>query len=358
MPNQLLLAALLLLLALLGGIVLQPFAVSVTWAGILAYVTWPLYRLLRRQFRGRDTVSAMIMTSFSVLVLIFPLLWLGVALQQEVSDGYRALAASGMRWAWTLPAPLRSIPWLGNRLQEWITLYTSDPAALNRQLMQWAQAWAGELVALVGDIGRNVAKIFFMVMTVFFLYRDGDQFGMQVRVVLKRFFGDRVLPYIHVAGVMTQAVAYGLFVTACSQGIVAGVGYRIVGLDAPVLLGALTAVAASIPVFGTFLVWGTAAIWLLVSGHLWDGLGLLAWGTLFVHPLDNLIRPLIITSATRIPFLLSLFGVLGGLRAFGLVGMFVGPVVLAVLVAIWREWAAPADMGSSDLAADGHPGST
>jgi predicted PurR-regulated permease PerM len=75
-----------------------------------------------------------------------------------------------------------------------------------------------------------------------------------------------------------------------------------------------------------------------MSGHLWNGIGLLAWGTLLVHPLDNIIRPLMITSATRIPFLLSLFGVLGGLRAFGLVGMFVGPVVLAVLIAVWREW--------------------
>ncbi|MBK4738595.1 AI-2E family transporter [Noviherbaspirillum pedocola] len=338
MPSHLLLAALLFLLALLGGIVLQPFAVSVIWAGILAYVTWPVYQLLRRKFPGRETITAMIMTAFSVLVLILPLLWLGVALQQEVSDGYRALVAGGSRWGWRLPEPVRNIPWLGNRIQEWIALYTSDPTALNRQVMQWVQAWAGELISLVGDIGRNAAKIVFMVLTVFFLYRDGDQLIMQVHVVLKRFFGDRVLPYLHVAGVMTRAVAYGLFVTACSQGLVAGIGYWIVGLDAPVLLGALTAVAASIPVFGTFLVWGVAAIWLLVSGHLWAGLGLLAWGTLFVHPLDNFIRPLMITSATRIPFLLSLFGVLGGLRAFGLVGMFVGPVVLAVLVAIWREW--------------------
>ena len=338
MPTPFLFVALLLGLALLGGLVLQPFLVSVAWASILAYVTWPVYRMLRRLFAGRDMLSASIMTSFSILVLVIPLLWVGIALQQEVTAGYRELVASDARWAWTLPDPIRRIPWLGSRLQEWITLYTGDPAALTRQLAQWAQAWTGELVSLVGDIGRNAAKIVFMVLTVFFLYRDGDQVVRQIQIVLTRFFGDRVLLYLQVAGVMTRAVAYGLFVTACSQGIVAGIGYQIVGLGTPVLLGALTAIAASIPLFGTFLVWGVAGIWLTMSGHLWNGIGLLAWGTLLVNPLDNIIRPLMITGATRIPFLLSLFGVLGGLRAFGLVGMFVGPVVLAVLIAVWREW--------------------
>ena len=338
MPSSTLFAALLLGLVLLGGIVLQPFLVSVAWACILAYVTWPLYRMLRRRLVGRDTLSAWIMTSFSVLVMVIPVLWIAIALQKEVAAAYRELIASGARWAWMLPEPIRRIPWLGGVLQEWLTLNTSDPAVLTRQLVQWAQAWTGEFISLAGDIGRNAAKTVFMVVTVFFLYRDGDRVVMQMRIVLTRFFGHRMLRYLQVAGVMIRAVAYGLFVTACSQGIVAGIGYQILGLRTPVLLGALTAVVASIPMFGTFLVWGLAGIWLVMSGHLWNGIGLLAWGTLLVHPLDNLIRPLMISNATRIPFLLSLFGVLGGLRAFGLVGMFVGPVVFAVLIAVWTEW--------------------
>ncbi len=128
-----------------------------------------------------------------------------------------------------------------------------------------------------------------------------------------------------------------LVATALLQGAVAGLGYWWAGLHAPVLLGAITALVAMIP-FGTPFVWGSIGTWLLIRGEVTAGIGLLLWGTLVVSWVDNLIRPLVISSATRIPFLLVMFGVLGGLAAFGLIGLFLGPVILAVLVAVWREW--------------------
>jgi predicted PurR-regulated permease PerM len=136
---------------------------------------------------------------------------------------------------------------------------------------------------------------------------------------------------------MTKAVVWGLVATALAQGALAGLGYWWAGVDAPVLFGAVTALVAMLP-FGAPFVWGSIGIWLLVSGNLTAGIGLLVWGALVVSWIDNLIRPLVISSATRIPFLLVLFGVLGGLAAFGLIGLFLGPVILAVLVAVWREW--------------------
>ena len=108
-------------------------------------------------------------------------------------------------------------------------------------------------------------------------------------------------------------------------------------MRAPVLFGAFTALIALMP-FGTPFVWGALGAWLLFTGKTLEGIGLLLWGTLVVSSVDNLIRPLVISSATHIPFLLVMFGVIGGLAAFGLIGMFVGPVIVAVLLALWREW--------------------
>ena len=141
---------------------------------------------------------------------------------------------------------------------------------------------------------------------------------------------------------MARAVVFGILITAIVQGALAGRGYAIFGVEAPVLLGAVTALASIVPIFGTFLIWGSVSAALVLSGHLWPGLGLMAWGIVLVHPADNLIRPLLISNATHMHFLLIMFGVLGGLAAFGLVGLFIGPVALAVANAVWREWSLPA----------------
>ncbi|WP_141672274.1 AI-2E family transporter, partial [Acidithiobacillus ferrivorans] len=119
--------------------------------------------------------------------------------------------------------------------------------------------------------------------------------------------------------------------------VLAGVGYAVAGLPAPVLLAIVTLLFSFIPI-GTPLVWGAASIWLLFQGDIWAGVGLALWGALVVSWIDNLIRPLVISNAVRIPFLLVLFGVLGGILAFGFLGVFLGPVLLAVLLAIWDEW--------------------
>ena len=139
---------------------------------------------------------------------------------------------------------------------------------------------------------------------------------------------------------MLKAAVFGLLVTAIVQGALAGIGFALFRVDAPVLLGALTAIASIIPIVGTFLVWGSASVWLAVTGHLWLALGLFAWGLVVVHPADNILRPLLISTSTRLPFLLVMFGVIGGLAAFGLVGLIMGPVALAIATAVWREWAA------------------
>jgi predicted PurR-regulated permease PerM len=138
---------------------------------------------------------------------------------------------------------------------------------------------------------------------------------------------------------MTRAVLYGLLITAFAQGLMAGIGYQVVGLQAPVLLGVLTGVLSAVPAIGTAIVWVPMSAWLLLTGPIWKGILLLLWGIVLVHPIDNVLRPLLISNATRVPFLLVMFGAIGGLTVFGLVGVFVGPVLLGIAMVIWREWA-------------------
>lgn len=324
-------------LMILGYAVLHLFIVPVAWAVIVAYATWPLHRRLRGRIPRYPTLSALLMTLLLTAAFVLPALWVALMLRSEVGTVITAVTGLLRQGPPELPEVIRTLPWLGDYLQGLVDAVTRDPEAFRAQLTTWARDGADLLVGLVGDVGRNAAKLGFALFTVFFLYRDGEHVLEQVHRVLRHFLGARIDGYLVAVGGMTKAVVWGLVFTALGQGIVAGLGYWWAGVPAPALLGALTALVALIP-FGAPLVWGSVVAWLLLRGDMVAGIGLLLWGALVVSWVDNLVRPLVISSATRIPFLLVMFGVLGGLAAFGLVGLFLGPVVLAVLMAVWREW--------------------
>lgn len=349
---------------LLGGLlvlsyaVLQLFIVPVAWAIIITFATWPLYLPLRKRLGRHSTLSALIMTLLLAAAFVLPALWLAILFRGEIAIAIAAVSGWIAQGPPTLPEFVRTLPWVGDWLQEQLNLIAGDPEAFRAQVTEWVRQGADQLLALVGDVGRNAAKLGFALITVFFLYRDGEQVLRQVHGVLHRFLGARIHSYLAAVGGMTKAVVWGLIATALVQGFVAGLGYWWADLQAPVLLGVITAVIAMIP-FGTPFVWGSIGVWLLASGDMIGGIGLLLWGALVVSWVDNLVRPLVISNATRIPFLLVMFGVLGGLAAFGLVGLFIGPVILAVLMAVWREWieesrlVAEAPGANEDVAAPG-----
>jgi len=326
------------LLAATCLLVLRPFLTSILWAAILAFASWPLYRKIRLPLSRFNSAAALLMTLLMACAVIVPLLWLLILLKSELVDAYGTLAGYFKQGPHAPPAVIRNIPWLSNLVQEGLDRYASDPAELRHEALVWLQSWASDLAGVLGDIGRNLGKLLVAMLTLFFLYRDGEAIVQQVRTVVRRFLGDRLHPYIATAGMMTRAVLYGLVVSALAQGLMAGIGYRVVGLESPVLLGVLTGVLSAVPAIGTAIVWVPMSVWLLVTGSVWKGIVLLVWGFLLVHPVDNVLRPLLISNVTRVPFLLTMFGAVGGLAIFGLVGLFVGPVLLGVAMAIWREW--------------------
>lgn len=332
-----LLGCLLCALALLCAVILQPFLVAFMWAAVLAYVSWPGYRLVHRLCRQRATLAAALMTLLIALGLIGPVTWLAILLQDQLTDAYHAVLSFGTVGGITLPPFVRKIPWLGEAIQRAFERYTADPLLLRQSLVEWAQQSRTNLLSLIGNVGRNLGKLLVTLVTVFFLYRHGNGLVQQASRVVSRFFGRHLDRYFLAAGAMTRAVVYGLLATALVQGATAGLGYWAADVPAPLLLGLLTTLLALIP-FGTPVVWGSIGVWLLLNGRVGAGLGLLLWGVLVVSTVDNFIRPMVISNATRLPFLLVMFGVYGGLAAFGLIGLFVGPVALAVATAVWREW--------------------
>ena len=325
-------------LALLCALVLRPFIAPVLWAAILAYLTWPLYRRFRKPFGRFGTVAASLMTLLVVTAVTVPLLWLLMLMQREVLDAYRSFTAYLSEGSHPLPAVIRNMPSVGSWLQDELNRFAADREALGREISAALQRWSHELAALLGDVGRNVGKVFIAALTLFFLYRDGDLLVAQAQRGARRLFGDRLDRYVRGAGLMTRAVVQGTLITTLAQGAIAGIGYWIVGLEAPAFLGVLTGLLSTVPVVGTALVWAPLGVGLAVTGQLWKGLFLLGWGVLIVHPTDNVLRPLFVSSATRVPFLLVMVGALGGVAAFGLLGAIVGPILLGMATSLWREW--------------------
>ena len=334
--RRLLVAGLILGILLLTFTVLQPFIVPLIWGAILAYVSWPMHLRILKFCGGRSSVASLITTILVTIIIVVPLVWLIMLLRTEAVVAYGEVQAF-LATKPVLPQAIRDLPWVGGQAQDLLNQLAADPKALREQFVLLMEQSSLEVSRLIGGVGRNVAKLFFAVFSMFFLLRDGPRLMREARAVLGGILGPRVHDYLDAAGYTTQAVVYALMLGALAQGVAAGIGYWIFGVQAPALMGAVTVMIALIP-FGAPMVWGSLAAWALVRGELFDGIGLILWGLILVSWVDNIVRPLVISNATRMPFLLVVFGVLGGVLAFGLVGLFIGPVLLAVSLAIWREW--------------------
>ncbi len=316
--------------------VLSPFLASLAWAGILAYVTWPLHQRLLRRLPERHNLVALLMTIGVAATLLLPLVWVMFTVAMDVAAAtalFKQLSAQGLP---PLPEAVRAWPG-GAWFAEQYGRVQGDPEWFRAQVSVLGFSDTASLKALAGGVGRIAAKFGLAVFALFFLYRHGVSVLSQIRGVATRWLGDAARGYILAVGVTVRAVVFGIVLTALAQGVLAGLGYWVAGIAAPALWGAITALISLIPFVGP-VVWIGLSLNLLAQGETHAALGLFLWGALVVSWVDNLIRPLVISGPTKIPFLLVFLGVLGGINAFGLIGLFLGPVLLAVSVAIWREW--------------------
>ena len=333
------LAAFLFLGVLIGltFLVLRNFIIPLVWAGILTYVSWPLHRWVHNRVGERNNLSAFLTTFLLTFLIVVPLVFGGAMLADELSQAYQAIRQELASDSPQVPEAIKRIPIVGERLQEVLSSAASDPEVIRLWLSEHAAQWIKQTREILGAIGRNTFKLSIALLALFFFLRDGERLVKQMLAILQHWLGKGAQNYWRSMTDTTRGVVFGLVLTAIAQGVLAGLGYWVAGVSSPVLFGALTALLALVP-FGAPVVWGSVGIWLLLTDSFWPGIGVLFWGALVVSMIDNVIRPIAISSSTQIPFLAVFIGVLGGLQAFGMVGLFVGPVILSIMLVVWREW--------------------
>ena len=328
----------LILLLLVGCLtVLRPFLAAVLFAGAVTISSWPLYALLQNRLRGRNTLAGAIMTLTLVLIVIMPLTLVAYNVADDVARFYEEIKTSLVNGELVPPAWLRQVPVVG----EWVDDYLRRLFHSREELVEMAQRMleparrilAGAAVVL----GSGVAKVSLAVFVSFFLYRDGVAIQRAIGIAMSRLIGDTAP---EVAGIVTRTVRgvmYGLLGTALAQAFVAALGFTIAGVPAVPLLSVLTFLLSLIPV-GPPLVWGGAAFWLFSHGETGWGIFMVLWGVFAISSVDNIVKPMLISRGSDLPFLLVLLGVLGGVLAFGFVGLFIGPTLLAVGYSLMRDW--------------------
>ena len=335
--QRLLLFGLFFCLILLSFEILKYFIVPVLWAAIIAYITWPLHLRIFKWVGERKNLSAILMTTLLVLVVGVPLTIGIFVLQHEGRQLYFEVQQQLYAGKIEVPDFLQTLPLIGPEIQRIIFELNSNPHAITQNIGMWIQGHLGYGRFVLAEISRNLVKLIFAIFSLFFFYRDGSLILEQVRRAFELVIGPRIHHYFQTISETTRAVVYGVGLTAIVQALLASLSYIVAGVPNPMVLTLVTFVLALIP-FGPPVAYGSVALWLFSQGQTVEAAGVLIWGVAIVSSADNVIRPLVISGATKIPFLLIMFGVLGGLASFGLVGLFIGPVILAVLLAIWKEW--------------------
>ncbi|MBM4245468.1 MAG: AI-2E family transporter [Deltaproteobacteria bacterium] len=330
--------ALLVALAAVVGQILAHFATALAWAVILAVSLWPVHRRIRARLDDRPRTAASLTMLLVTLGVVVPVTVITVLLVREIETLSHDVRGDVRQQVDDLERAVTHLPYVGERLHEAIVVLREDSSAV-------LKAVAGDHVARVlsvagqtaGAVTRTLFNLVVCLFTAFFLFLHGDSLAAQLRGAGTRVGGPRLETIVQHVGITVRAVVYGLVLTAAVQGVLAALGFWVAGVPFPILLGALTMVLSFVPM-GHAVVWVPAAAWLVLGAKYWAAAGLVLWGAGVVASIDNVIRPVFIGVRTGIPLLLVFIGVLGGILSFGLVGIFVGPVAIAVALALWWEW--------------------
>ena len=331
--------ALAAVLVALGMWTIHRFLPAIVWAGIFAIALWPLYQKAQRRWPpGRHNVLLpAIFTVAVALVFLVPLALLAVQAGRE-AHGLLQWFHDAQRTGLPVPDWLAKLPVGSEQATAWWRENLANPAGASDLLGRLNRE---ELVSYTRQFGSQLAHrtilFFFTLLTLFFLFRDGAALSAQMLSASQRAFGP------HGERIARQMVASvhgtldGLVLVGLGEGVLLGIAYALTGVPHPTLLGALTAVAAMIP-FGAPLVFGIAALLLLTQGSVAAAAVVFAFGMAVLAIADHVIRPALIGGATRLPFLWVLFGILGGVETWGLLGLFLGPAIMAALILLWREY--------------------
>ena len=317
--------------------VLRPFMAAVLFGGAIVISSWPLYLMLLPRMRNHRTLAAITLTLTLTLLVIVPIALVAYNLADDVGRFYEQVRTAVDTGHVAPPAWLHQIPLVGEALDK----YVRELVASREQMMDLAKRMMepARHYLLSGGIvlGAGVAQMSLAVFVSFFLYRDGQRILQGLTVGMARVIGPDAPKVAQIVSQTVRGVMYGLLGTALAQALVAAVGFAIAGVPAVPLLSFATFIMSLVPV-GPPLIWGGAALWLFNQGQVGWGVFMLVWGVVLISGVDNIVKPMLISRGSSLPFVLVLLGVLGGVLAFGFVGLFIGPTLLAVGYSLLREW--------------------
>lgn len=318
-------------------LVLRPFLSALLWAVVLCYTTWPLYARLLRVVGDRRTVAAFAMTALTTLIILAPFAVIGISLSDDVQHVVESARQSMEEGPPEPPQWLGHVPLVGGSMRDFWRDLANRNAERIAQVRKWLEPVKSWMLDATLQFGRGLTEVGLSLLILFFLYRDGAKAAERLATASERVGGGPARSLLDVAGNTVRGVVYGIIGTALGQSVVAGIGFAIAGVPRAAFLALLTFFLSVVP-FGPPLIWIPAAIWLFYQGSLAWGIFMALWGLLAISSIDNFIKPLIISRGSDLPFLLIFFGVIGGAVAFGLIGVFLGPTLIAVGFRVLTWW--------------------
>jgi predicted PurR-regulated permease PerM len=331
----------LLVFVLLAGVYFfQGFVVPALAALIIGFASWPLYHRLLQGIGGSRTYGATIAILLVIFFIVAPISMTSFYAFREIKI-WAAWATHANDVGAPVPVWISRIPIAGDPIATQWTRYFGHPGGLGELVQAVSGSNVGNIykgIVFVGATATHlVLTLLFMLITLFFVYRDGEALVAQLDLI-----GESVLPgrwerVSRIVPLTISSTVTGMAVIAIGEGVVLGLAYWLAGVPSPVTLGLITGVMALIP-GGAPLCFTLVSIYLGASGNLVEGLALLAWGSVELFIVDKTLRPRLVGGPIKLPFLPTFFGLIGGVKTMGFIGLFVGPVLMALLVSIWREW--------------------
>ena len=331
---------LLVLVTVAFGWTLWPYYQAILWAVVLAILFQPLYRTMVASLKGRASLAALATVAVILLLVILPLTVIAALLVQEATNVFERFRTGALDPAAMFNSVADALPgWITDVLQRF---GLADAAAVRERLSAALSRSSQFLATRAVSVGQNafefVVELFIMLYLLFFLIRDGT--GLVARLsAASPLRSDRMRTLLRKFSIVAEATVRGNIVIALIQGALGGAAFAFLGIHAPVLWGAVMAFLSLLPAVGAAVAWIPVAIYLLFTGAVWQGIGLVVFGVVVIGLVDNLLRPMLVGKDIRMPDWLVLISTVGGLTVFGISGFVIGPVIAAMFVAVWDLYA-------------------
>ena len=349
LTERILMGLLLAGLAIGCWLVLAPFISAILWGAILVFTTWPVYRWISQRMRLRDSWAAGLMVLSTAILIVLPLALVAPAGAEDIQMLRRAVEDGVARGLPGAPAWLADVPLIGSTIADYWNTWAQDLSAIGDTLKPYFGTLVESGLKFMLSIASGLLQFVLALVVAFFFYASGDVLAAHLARIIGRIAGERAPRLIEVTGATIRGTVYGILGTALVQGFLTAFGLWVSGVPRPLLLGAIAGFIAVLPI-GAPVIWIPASLWLLADGHTGWGIFLFTYGLLIVSGSDNVIRPYFIARGAKLPFLLTILGVLGGALAFGLLGIFLGPVLLGVSFTLVAEFSGNDRLAASQLA--------